>query len=66
MMIDFINPRVTGLKPSGIRKYFDIALTMDDVISLGLGEPDFTTPQPIVEAGIRALKEGATHYTANL
>jgi aminotransferase len=65
-MIDFINPRVTGLKPSGIRKYFDIALTMDDVISLGLGEPDFTTPQPIVEAGIRALKEGATHYTANL
>lgn len=65
-MIDFINPRVSGLKPSGIRKYFDIALTMDDIISLGLGEPDFTTPQPIVEAGIRALKEGTTHYTANL
>ena len=65
-MFEFINPRVTNLKPSGIRKYFDIAITMDDVISLGLGEPDFTTPKPIIDAGIRALQSGATHYTANL
>ena len=65
-MLEFINPRVTSLKPSGIRKYFDIAATMDDIISLGLGEPDFTTPEPIGQAGIRALQSGATHYTANL
>ena len=65
-MLEFINPRVKELKPSGIRKYFDIASTMDDIISLGLGEPDFTTPEPIVQAGIRALQSGATHYTANL
>jgi aminotransferase len=53
------------LKPSGIRKFFDIAATMKDVISLGIGEPDFTTPKPILEAGIRSLQEGNTHYTSN-
>src|SRR5258706_12011940 len=55
--------RVAGLKPSGIRKFFDIAATMKDVISLGIGEPDFTTPKPILEAGICSLQKGETHYT---
>jgi len=44
--------RVLELKPSGIRKFFDIAATMEDVISLGIGEPDFTTPEPIIRAGV--------------
>ncbi|HXF85097.1 MAG TPA: aminotransferase class I/II-fold pyridoxal phosphate-dependent enzyme [Anaerolineales bacterium] len=60
-----LSKRVAGLKPSGIRKYFDIAATMKDVISLGIGEPDFTTPKPILEAGIRSLQNGETHYTSN-
>ncbi|MCL4260717.1 MAG: pyridoxal phosphate-dependent aminotransferase [Anaerolineales bacterium] len=60
-----LSKRVAGLKPSGIRKFFDIAATMKDVISLGIGEPDFTTPKPILEAGIRSLQEGNTHYTSN-
>lgn len=54
------------MKPSGIRKFFDIAATMKDVISLGVGEPDFTTPLPILNAGIAALNNGQTHYTSNL
>ncbi|MFV1948924.1 MAG: pyridoxal phosphate-dependent aminotransferase [Anaerolineales bacterium] len=62
---DFVATRVAELKPSGIRKFFDIVATMDDVISLGIGEPDFTTPAPILEAGITALKKGETHYTSN-
>src|SRR5512143_3289582 len=60
-----LSKRVAGLKPSGIRKFFDIAATMKDVISLGIGEPDFTTPKPILEAGIRSLQAGQTHYTSN-
>jgi aminotransferase len=60
-----LSQRVAGLKPSGIRKFFDIAATMKDVISLGIGEPDFTTPHPILEAGIRSLQAGETHYTSN-
>ena len=60
-----LSKRVAGLKPSGIRKFFDIAATMDDVISLGIGEPDFTTPKPILDAGIRSLQNGETHYTSN-
>lgn len=60
-----LSQRVAGLKPSGIRKFFDIAATMKDVISLGIGEPDFTTPRPILEAGIRSLEAGETHYTSN-
>jgi aminotransferase len=60
-----LSRRVAGLKPSGIRKFFDIAATMRDVISLGIGEPDFTTPEPILNAGIRSLQEGQTHYTSN-
>lgn len=61
----YLSRRVAGLKPSGIRKFFDIVATMEDVISLGIGEPDFITPQPILEAGVRALREGETHYTSN-
>ncbi len=61
----FLSKRVVGLKPSGIRRFFDIAATMKDVISLGIGEPDFITPQPILEAGIRSLQRGETHYTSN-
>jgi aminotransferase len=61
----YLSKRVAGLKPSGIRKFFDIAATMKDVISLGIGEPDFTTPKPILEAGIRSLQQGSTHYTSN-
>ena len=61
----FLSQRVADLKPSGIRKFFDIAATMKDVISLGIGEPDFTTPKPILEAGIRSLQMGETHYTSN-
>jgi aminotransferase len=57
--------RVLGVPPSGIRRFFDIAATMDDVISLGVGEPDFDTPRMIVEAGVESLREGRTHYTSN-
>ena len=60
-----LSKRVGSLKPSGIRKFFDIAATMKDVISLGIGEPDFTTPKPILQAGIKSLKNGETHYTSN-
>lgn len=62
----YLSKTVSSLKPSGIRKFFDIAATMDDVISLGIGEPDFTTPQPVIDAGIRSLEKGETHYTSNL
>ena len=64
-MRDFVSNRVQSIPPSGIRKFFDIAATMDDVISLGIGEPDFTTPKPILDAGIQALQKGETHYTSN-
>lgn len=63
---NYLSKTVTALKPSGIRKFFDIAATMQNVISLGIGEPDFTTPQPIIDAGIRSLEHGETHYTSNL
>ena len=62
---EYIAQHVADLKPSGIRKFFDIVATMDDVISLGIGEPDFTTPEPIMQAGIRSLQRGETHYTSN-
>lgn len=57
--------RVRAVPPSGIRRFFDILATMDDVISLGVGEPDFDTPRFVVEAGVEALREGRTHYTSN-
>jgi aminotransferase len=62
---NYLSERVVNLKPSAIRRFFDIAATMDDVLSLGIGEPDFVTPEPILEAGIRSLEQGATHYTSN-
>ncbi|MDR3574249.1 MAG: aminotransferase class I/II-fold pyridoxal phosphate-dependent enzyme [Anaerolineaceae bacterium] len=65
MRDSFISHRVADLKPSGIRKFFDIAATMKDVISLGIGEPDFVTPGPILEAGVQSLRKGETHYTSN-
>jgi len=61
----FISELARSIPPSGIRRFFDIAATMEDVISLGIGEPDFDTPAPIVEAGVAALRNGATHYTSN-
>ena len=64
-MRDFVADRVERVPPSGIRRFFDIAATMDDVISLGIGEPDFTTPSPIIRAGIQSLERGETKYTSN-
>ena len=60
-----LSERVRAVPPSGIRRFFDIAATMDDVISLGVGEPDFGTPAQVVEAGIASLRAGRTHYTSN-
>lgn len=57
--------KVVGIKPSGIRKFFDIAAEMDDVVSLGVGEPDFDTPWHIRDEGIYALEKGRTFYTSN-
>jgi aminotransferase len=65
MMQRYISKRVQEVPPSGIRKFFDIAATMKDVISLGIGEPDFVTPEPILEAGIASLRRGETSYTSN-
>ena len=60
-----VSQRVQTIPPSGIRKYFDIAATMENVISLGIGEPDFISPPAVVESGIRSLQRGETHYTSN-
>lgn len=62
---NFVSERIATVPPSGIRRFFDIAATMENVISLGIGEPDFDTPEPIVQAGIEALKKGETHYSSN-
>jgi aminotransferase len=60
-----LSERVRAVPPSGIRKFFDVIATMPDVISLGVGEPDFDTPAQIVEEGVRSLRAGRTHYTSN-
>jgi aminotransferase len=60
-----LNSVIAGCPPSGIRRFFDIAAEMDDVISLGVGEPDFVTPWRVREAGIYALEHGYTTYTSN-
>lgn len=60
-----IAPAAAQMRPSGIRKFFDIAAEMDDCISLGVGEPDFKTPWRIRDAGIKSLQKGKTTYTAN-
>ena len=62
---EFINKRILDIKPSGIRRFFSIAEEMDNVISLGVGEPDFLTPWHIRQKGIENLERGATRYTAN-
>lgn len=62
---DMILDNVKNMPPSGIRKYFDIVNEMDDVISLGVGEPDFVTPWNVTEAGIYSLEKGHTHYSSN-
>ncbi len=60
-----LSPAVCSIAPSGIRKFFDIAATMDDVISLGVGEPDFVTPWTIRESCVYGLEQGYTSYTSN-
>jgi aminotransferase len=62
---DFLSDKVRSLQPSGIRRFFDMLAEMKDVISLTIGEPDFTTPEPITRAAIASLEAGETHYTAN-
>lgn len=67
-MMDYdkiLNPTAVNIRPSGIRKFFGITETMDNIISLGVGEPDFKTPWHIRNAGIASLEEGKTRYTAN-
>ncbi len=67
-MVDYnqlLSSRAIGLKPSGIRKFFDILDDMKDVVALTIGQPDFDTPWHIREAGIRSLEEGRTYYTSN-
>ena len=60
-----LNSKIQGIKPSGIRKFFDILEEMTDAISLGIGEPDFVTPWHIRDAGIYSLERGHTKYTSN-
>jgi aminotransferase len=61
----YVARRIVQVPPSGIRRFFDIVATMKGVISLGIGEPDFVTPQPILDAGIESLRSGHTAYTSN-
>ena len=65
MLENMIREEVRNMPPSGIRKYFDMVNEMDDVISLGVGEPDFLTPWNVTEAGIYSLEQGHTHYSSN-
>lgn len=65
MARDFLSQRVNRVPPSGIRRFFDIAATMPDVISLGVGEPDFVTPDQIRGAAIDSIQKGYTAYTSN-
>ena len=61
----FINQRIAAVPLSGIRRFFDIAATMKDAISLGVGEPDFVTPSHIRNAAINSIIDGETQYTGN-
>lgn len=65
MLENMIKDNVKNMPPSGIRKYFDMVNEMEDVISLGVGEPDFLTPWNVTEAGIYSLEKGHTHYSSN-
>ncbi|GFN31696.1 aminotransferase class I/II-fold pyridoxal phosphate-dependent enzyme [Paenibacillus xylaniclasticus] len=62
---ELLAPLVRDMKPSGIRKFFELAAGQSDMISLGIGEPDFVTPKPVRDAAIAALEEGRTSYTSN-
>jgi aminotransferase len=64
-MRSFVSQSVSKLRPSAIRRYFDIAATLDDVITLGIGEPDFPTPDHILDRGIHSLRCKQTGYTSN-
>ncbi len=64
-MRQFVSRQVQQLRPSGIRRFFDIAATMQDVITLGIGEPDFATPDHIARKGAEAILNGQTAYTSN-
>ena len=64
-MSNFVKQQVTDLPPSGIRKFFDLAATMDECISLSIGEPDFVTPKLMMDAAVESLKQGKTAYTSN-
>ena len=64
-MRDFIAERIKKMKPSGIREFFNYASERPEVVSLGVGEPDFVTPKPIIEAAKKSLDEGKTFYTSN-
>ncbi len=64
--MSFVAPHVAALPKSGIRKFFDIVAQRKDVVSLGVGEPDFDTPWHISRAAVTCLEEGGTHYTSNL
>ena len=67
-MMDYnsiLSRQVQEIKPSGIRRFFELAAEMEDVISLGVGEPDFKTPWAIRQAGITSLERGRTHYSPN-
>ena len=61
----FVKQKVVDLPPSGIRKFFDIASDMKDVISMSVGEPDFVTPWNVCDAAIKSIERGETHYTSN-
>lgn len=64
-MRKFVSKKAENIKPSGIRKFFDLASGREDVVSLGVGEPDFITPWDVRDAGISAIKKGYTQYTSN-
>ena len=64
-MRNFVSKKAQGLKPSGIRKFFDLASGRKDILSLGVGEPDFITPWEVRNAGIQTIKKGYTQYTSN-
>lgn len=64
-MADYLSPLVRDIKPSGIRRFFDLVSTRKDIITLGVGEPDFVTPWHVREAAVYALESGKTQYTSN-
>ena len=64
-MRDFVNKRVKEMKPSGIRRFFEMSKNIKDVVALSVGEPDFPTPEHISKAGIDSIEKKKTFYTSN-